>query len=214
MFEKLKEFSLFIIISLIWLWVLTYSFLNTNNTQKWSVIITKVHEWILSWITKSKVIKNVTTISDHLKDINWSNIWEYLLDTSKIYLTNSDWDLLSTQIDKIHNWNLYLNTTQNTTEQWKISLHLLTHKTLWHTTNSEEYILSSKKIIKNWYEITSDEKKFKWINEELRWYLPQWYIWFWTFKTHDEATKIRDSYFSNWIVLQWWTDKFAIFVRM
>lgn len=216
MFEKLKEFSLYIIIWLIWLWTLAYVFINTNNTQKWWVVLTKIHEWILSWITKTKTIKNVTTIVDHLQDQNWLNLWEYILDTTKIYLSNTDWDNISTQIDVNHNWKLFINTYENTLKKWKIWLYLITDKQIWN--ENWEYILTKKSITKNWVEISSDvesdKKNFIWINEWLRWYLFQWYIWFWTFQNLEDAKKFRDSYFSNWIVLQSDNNQFAIFVRM
>lgn len=214
MYEKLKEYWLYIIIWIIALSALAVAYMSLRNTQEWQLWYSRIYDWLLAWISKSDSIQKVTTITDHMKELDWYQLWEYQLSSSKVFLTNWKWDDMTTDESKVYDWNwwrekLFIDTTANTTEAWKLWIYILLNKKLaW---NSNDYLLESKKMTFNSTTYTPTNTEFKEQNPLLKWFVTEWYLWIWSFNSLEQARDFRDKFFSNWYVLQSSPNTFAIF---
>ena len=192
MFEKLKEYWLYIVLWLIALWALAYAFLSTSNAQKGWEVVSKIQDKLVTAIAKNQKVKDKTTIVDHLWDLKWLIIGSYKLDVEKVKMLNTNWD------DVVTSWTttLDLPTAADTTESWKLQLVMMTNKTI-APVPEWSYDIITKKA---WAEIAGTDW-FKNLNEQLRWYLATGYVWFGTFKDETSAKEFRDSYFSTWMIV-------------
>ena len=197
MFEKLKEYWLYIVLWLIALWALAYAFLSTSNAQKWWEVVSKIQDKLVTAIAKNQKVKDKTTIVDHIWDLDWLTIGSYKLDATKVKMLNTNWD------DVVTSWttDLDLPTSASTTEDWKLQLVMMTNKTI-APVPEWSYDIITKKA---WEEIAGTDW-FKNLNEQLRWYLATGYVWFGTFKEVKDAKEFRDSYFSTWMIVSKWTE--------
>lgn len=214
MFEKLKEYWLYIIIWLIALWALAVAYLSLRSTQEWQIWYGRIYDWLLSWIAKSDSVKKITTLADYMKELDWYQLWEYQLSTSKVFLTNWNWEDMVWDESKVYDWGwwrekLYIDTVTNTTQNWKLWLYILLNKKLaW---NPSDYLLESKKMTFNSTTYTPSDTQFKEQNMLLKWFVTEWYLWLWSFSTLEQARDFRDKFFSNWYVLQSAPNTFAVF---
>ena len=214
MFEKLKEYWLYIIIWLIALWALAVAYLSLRSTQEWQIWYGRIYDWLLSWIAKSDSVKKITTLTDYMKELDWYQLWEYQLSTSKVFLTNWNWEDMVWDESKVYDWvwwreKLYIDTVANTTQNWKLWLYIVLNKKLaW---NPSDYLLESKKMTFNSTTYTPSDTQFKEQNMLLKWFVTEWYLWLWSFSTLEQARDFRDKFFSNWYVLQSASNTYAVF---
>lgn len=190
MFEKLKEYGLYIIIWLIALWALAYAFLSTRNSQAWADVLWKVQDNLINAISKSQKVKDKSTFVTHAQWLEWLSIGQYKLDLSKVSLLNDEWD---TQILDWTLTNLDLPTVADTTTAWKLQIVMATSNKIWSAV-AKTYVLEKDKV-----DTAAIDKN---MNEQLRWFLATWYVWFASFKEEADAKSFRDSYFSNWMVVK------------
>lgn len=191
MFEKLKEYGLYIIIWLIALWALAYAFLSTRNSQAWADVLSKVQDNLINAISKSQKVKDTTTFVTHAQWLDWLSIGQYKLDLSKSYVLNETWD------NSVIGWTLDQSLADASTDG-KLNIVMVTSKPVW-AASKVELLTGSAKIwtktyTKDWTDKLSD------LNEQLRWFLATWYVWFATFGSEADAKAFRDSYFPNWMV--------------
>lgn len=194
MFEKLKEYGLYIIIWLIALWALAYAFLSTRNSQAWADVLGKVQDNLINAISKSQKVKDTTTFATHAQWLDWLSIGQYKLDLAKSYVLNENWD------DTVIGWTL-----ENQLEAavaWKLNIVMVTSKQTWATATKVELTKTTAKEWSQVYDKTwnTPNKKLTELNEQLRWFLATWYVGFATFDSEDDAKSFRDSYFPNWMV--------------
>lgn len=195
MFEKLKEYGLYIIIWLIALWALAYAFLSTRNSQAWADVLSKVQDNLINAISKSQKVKDTTTFVTHAQWLEWLSIGQYKLDLSKAYVLNENWD------DTVIGWTLDQSLEAASTD-WKLNIVMVTSKQIW-TASKVELTKDTAKETKGWSTTTFDKSwtnKLTELNEQLRWFLATWYVWFATFGSEADAKAFRDSYFPNWMV--------------
>jgi len=85
MFEKLKEYALYIILWLIALWALAYAYLNTTNSKKWAEIEEANLDDMVASMSRSDKLKKSSTIANDLLNANWwKTVWKYKIDDSKV----------------------------------------------------------------------------------------------------------------------------------
>ena len=208
MFEKLKEYWLYIVLWLIALWALAYAFLSTSNAQKGWEVVSKIQDKLVTAIAKNQKVKDKTTIVDHISDLDWLTIGSYKLSKSPVTMLNVNWDDIVTWWelkDKKHDnsteADITIPTAANTTWAWKLQLIMMTNKAI-STTEKGSIDLESKKA----WTILSGTDNFKNMNEQLRWFLATGYVWFGTFADETSAKEFRDSYFSTWMIVKKWNE--------
>ncbi len=85
MFEKLKEYWLYIILWLIALWALAYAYVQTSNSQKWAEIESANFDALIASQSKSDKLKKSSTVANDLLAANWwKTIWKYKVDSNKV----------------------------------------------------------------------------------------------------------------------------------
>lgn len=200
MFEKLKEYGLYIIIWLIALWALAYAFLSTRNSQAWADVLSKVQDNLINAISKSQKVKDTTTFVTHAQWLEWLSIGQYKLDLSKAYVLNENWD------DTVIGWTLS-NDLADASADGKLNIVMVTSKQKWADATKAELTTNTAKTTKGatvLKEYNKDwsawKEKLSTLNEQERWFLATWYVWFATFWTESDAKSFRDSYFPNWMV--------------
>ena len=195
MFEKLKEYGLYIIIWLIALWALAYAFLSTRNSQAWADVLSKVQDNLINAISKSQKVKDTTTFVTHAQWLEWLSIGQYKLDLSKAYVLNEKWD------DTVIGWTLE-NQLEAASTDGKLNIVMVTSKQTWATATRADLTATTAKVWSQIYDKTwtSPNKMLSELNEQMRWFLATWYVWFATFWTENDAKAFRDSYFPNWMV--------------
>ena len=192
MFEKLKEYWLYIVLWLIALWALAYAFLSTSNAQKGWEVVSKIQDKLVTAIAKNQKVKDKTTIVDHLWDLNWLTIGSYKLNTEEVLFLNEKWD------DAVTSWTVTWNAT---TTAWELKLVMMPNEKI-ASVSEATLTLKTKEAsaTKKANGTEAEQKAFKELNEQARWFLATGYVWFWNFANETDAKEFRDSYFSTWIV--------------
>lgn len=234
MFEKLKEYALYIILWLIALWALAYAYLNTTNTQKGSEVIDKVQDVLINAVSKNEKVIAKTTVVDHISDLSGTAIGQYKIDTSKVYFMNIDWDTAAVS------WTLTWATvaaSADTTDKGLLQLHMMPNeKVKWNmwtyesataTENTAQtaadvtFELTSKHVKAGtydsdvaWSDIINWVRVDKNVNEIFRGFMAYGYVGFGTFAKAQDAKDFRDSYFSTWVVAAVDANNNLVFVEL
>ncbi len=201
MFEKLKEYALYIILWLIALWALAYAYLNTTNSQRGSDVLSSVQDTLISAVSKNDKVIAKTTVVDHMSDLNGVTIGQYKIDATKAYFLNVNWDTAAIGWNIPQVWttpaNAVIFTKAETTEAWKLWLVLMPNEAV-------KWITWEVFKLENWK--VNDVAAASWAgtdaeNEIMRWFLAYGYVGFGTFADENDAKEFRDSYFSTWITV-------------
>ena len=200
MFEKLKEYWLYIVLWLIALWALAYAFLSTSNAQKGWEVVSKIQDKLVTAIAKNQKVKDKTTIVDHLWDLDWLTIGSYKLSKSPVTVYNVNWDEVVTW------WAFKWTETLPTTTAWTLQLVMMPNAKIQWTANVEKLELTKGQV--NGAAINTD------VNEQLRWFLATGYVWFGTFDSDTTAKDFRDSYFSTWMLVKDSAGKYAVMIEI
>ena len=217
MFEKLKEYALYIILWLIALWALAYAYLNTTNSQKGSDVLSSVQDTLISAVSKNDKVIAKTTVVDHMSDLNGVTIGQYKIDATTAYFVNVDWDT------EALNWAFTTEKTKiakaaDTTVVWKLQLVLMPNEKVKGITWTEfELGKSTVKVdgtAKTWADSEAEDYSADAENEIMRWFLAYGYVGFGTFDKEADAKDFRDSYFSTWITVKNWAAETLVFVEL
>ena len=200
MFEKLKEYWLYIVLWLIALWALAYAFLSTSNAQKGWEVVSKIQDKLVTAIAKNQKVKDKTTIVDHINDLDWLTIGSYKLSKSPVTVYNVNWDEVVTW------WAFKWTETLPTTTAWTLQLVMMPNSKIQWTANVEKLELTKGQV--NGAAINTD------VNEQLRWFLATGYVWFGTFDSDTTAKDFRDSYFSTWMLVKDSAGKYAVMIEI
>ena len=200
MFEKLKEYWLYIVLWLIALWALAYAFLSTSNAQKGWEVVSKIQDKLVTAIAKNQKVKDKTTIVDHINDLDWLTIGSYKLSKSPVTVYNVNWDEVVTW------WAFKWTETLPTTTAWTLQLVMMPNAKIQWTANVEKLELTKGQV--NGAAINTD------VNEQLRWFLATGYVWFGTFDSDTTAKDFRDSYFSTWMLVKDSAGKYAVMIEI
>lgn len=207
MFEKLKEYALYIILWLIALWALAYAYLNTTNSQKGSDVLSSVQDTLISAVSKNDKVIAKTTVVDHMSDLNGVTIGQYKIDATKAYFVNVDWDTAAIGWNIPQVWatpaNAAIFTPALTTNVWKLGLVLMPNEAVKGITWKVFELASNSVKIDGGAEANNTA----WAgtdaeNEIMRWFLAYGYVGFGTFANENDAKEFRDSYFSTWITVK------------
>lgn len=201
MFEKLKEYAIYIILWVLWLWILVYSYLSLTNWNSWQDFLTAIQTSISEWLQASQQEKDNSTITNFVKKIWWKSLWKYNLDWNQVIFFNIDWDqLLTNWVSNTIILENQLKTTQ-TTSLWYIQLYLFPHKKLNYSfwDEWEWYILENNKI--SWW-MSKQKSELYTVDPILRWFQQSWYIWLWSFKNESDAKILIEEYFPNWSIFK------------
>lgn len=212
MFEKLKEYSIFIILSIFWMLLLLLMYYQYSNSKSWEDMRNALEVSISEWNWLSQTLKNNVTIVDSLIKLSWKSLWKYKLNSNRIIFYNVNWE------DLISNWvnnNLTLEfqlSPDETTELKLLELYMIPEKKISWVRDSwvewEWYILERKKI--DWWMYKEFDELIK-VNEEARWFLKKWYLWFWTFTTRKDAEEFIKDFVTTWTVLKMKENQYWIF---
>ena len=216
MFEKLKEYWLYIILWLIALWVLWYVYVTTINNNKWADFRKNIQYTYMDWIKlKDELWYKNKTVLWLINDIDWKTFsWKHV-DWDAIYLINQDWLLATTdwrlpnllsvhQVNKIYfNWDpsslkLFLiplvnsNLVDTNNLDWILELR----EDEINEINESWWLRNILTNLNSWNQQTWN-KNIKDLSDFSRWYIWEWYFGLWLFDTQQEATDFANSYF-NW----------------
>ena len=211
MFEKIKEYWLYVVLWLIALWLLWWSYLLTHNNKKWyeleDKVITTTIQAISRW-KNEKIQKNTTIWWQVLWEIWDENIWDKKIHKEKmLLLTSQNYDSI------IDEWKITDDITQELSDwlqEWEVK-----YVQIWWTATEIEWQPNIKSV-----QLTKDNKviiwnqTFEWkdlqkVDANLKWYDWSWY-WFWPY-SKNEARSAIDNYFTNWTPIQIWnTDKYIV----
>lgn len=214
MYEKFKEYWLYLLIWLLTFWVLWVLLVKTYNERTWAKFYENVQDSVLLWISQSDKLKQTLSekTTEKLQDFKF---WEYSIDTDKwIYVLN--WVNIDKWIleNKLAYWSekwLLSDLYSNETDKNKIlnEKKLVTFLLPWKKINDFSkaydkknwwYIIKWKKVILwNWTELETKEA-----NDLEKWYIWWSLFWVWYFKSEEEAKAFQEKYFpTNWYVF-WW----------
>ena len=201
MFEKLKEYWLYIILWLIALWALAYAYVQTSNSQKWAEIHEANLDAMVTNLAKSDKLKKNSTVADNLLNANWwKTIWKYKIDSSKI-----SYVIWETYEDIFENKQMLdISADVADVEDWQLRTVLIAKPAVqvnWNDINTVN--LNSDKSLTIWNNTISKDD-LKDVADELKWYNIS-AIWYTSFDTEQEAKDFRDTYFSNYEVYEIWT---------
>lgn len=201
MFEKMKEYWLYVILGLIALWSLWFVYLSIVNNKSWSDIELNNTNAITKSINRSEKIKNNSTIAQEILSLNWwKRVWWYLIDTQRInyviwetYEDIIDNKQLIDIADSLETWDGVLRITLISqpalTIQWKEDVKVV------YLNRDDSIIVWEDIIIKS---------QLNQVNDYLKWYNIS-AIWFWMFENEQDAKDFRDTYFNNYVIYQVWT---------
>lgn len=214
MFEKLKEYSLYIIISVFWMWALFMMYYQYSNSKNWEEMINALQVSISEWLWLPQTLKNNVTIVDSLIKLSWKSLWKYKLNTNQVIFFNVDWENL---IKDWENNNLTLEQhlpPELTTEKKILELYIVPEHKIWWILDSwiewEWYVLERKKI--DWWIYKETNELIK-VNEEARWFLKTWYLWVWSFLSKKDAEEFIKEYLTTWIVVKLKENQYWIFFQ-
>ena len=211
MFEKIKEYWLYVVLWLIALWLLWWSYLLTHNNKKWYEIEDKVITTTLQAISRwknEKIQKNTTIWWQVLWEIWDENIWDKKIHKEKmLLLTSQNYDSI------IDEWKITDDITRELfdwLEEWEVKYIQI----LWTATEIEwQPDIKSVQLTKDnkviiWNQ-TFEWKDLQKVDANLKWYDWSWY-WFWPY-SKDEVRSAIDNYFTNWTPVQIWdTDEYIV----
>ena len=211
MFEKIKEYWLYVVLWLIALWLLWWSYLLTHNNKKWyeleDKVITTTIQAISRW-KNEKIQKNTTIWWQVLWEIWDENIWDKkIYKEEMLLLTSQNYDSI------IDEWKITDDITRELfdwLEEWEVKYIQI----LWTATEIEwQPDIKSVQLTKDnkviiWNQIF-EWKDLQKVDANLKWYDWSWY-WFWPY-SKDEVRSAIDNYFTNWIPVQIWdTDEYIV----
>ncbi len=201
MFEKLKEYWLYIILWLIALWALAYAYVQTSNSQKWAEIESANLDAMTIAMSRSDKLKKNSTVAEDLLNANgWKTIWKYKVDNSKVSYVI--WETYSDIFDNKR--MLDISSDLSDIEEGQLRTVLIAQPAV--SVNWDDTIntvnLNSDKSLTVWSNTISQENLDE-VADELKWY-NVWAIWFATFATEQEAKDFRDTYFSSYEVYEIW----------
>ena len=213
MYEKLKEYWLYIVLWVIAIWLLWIYFIQIINEKKWNEfyetfqvsILNQIPRWdkkdtIFEEIKKKNIISKFWKYNIDLNDwiyvLNWINLEKWLIDW-KLSYKSEKW-LLS---------DLYNNeeTKKDILEKNNLRLYLLPWESVKHFSkeyNSKNWwfiIKWDKIILWNWTEV----KLREW-NDFEKWYINWSHFWIWFFKNNEEAKEFKEKYFPTIWYVFWW----------
>ncbi len=222
MFEKLKEYWLYIILWLAALWALSYMYITTQNTNKWADLKKEIQYKFLDWIKlKDEAWYRNKTITWLINDVNWKTFNWKVIDWDSVYLINQDWLLAvedwrlaklltPQQVNKLYySWNpaelkLFLiplvnsNLVDTNNLNWILELRedeINEINTNWWLKNILENL--------NWnWSQSSWNKNIKDLSDFSRWYIWEWYFWLWLFDSQQDAIDFAHDYFNGAEVVQ------------
>ena len=207
MFEKLKEYALYIILWLIALWALAYAYLQTSNSQKWAEIESANLDAMTVAMSKSDKLKKNSTVAEDLLNANWwKTIWKYKIDSNKVSYVI--WETYNSIFD--NKKMLDISSDVADIEDWQLRTILIAQPAT--KVNGEDINtvhLNNDKSLTVWSNTISHENLNE-VADELKWY-NVWAIGYTTFATEQEAKDFRDTYFSSYEIYEIWeTWTFAI----
>lgn len=217
MFEKLKEYSIYIIISLVWLWLLVLMYLDFGAWKEWENFINSIRIWIKEWNELPQSLKDNTTIVELIQKSWISKLWNYQIKKDNIILFNWNWDaFVNHWVDNIIVFDEQWSPTI-TTDQKIFQIYLLPHRKIEWVIDSNSipwtikwYLLEKKKML--WW-IYKENNELISVQESARWFLTSWYIWIWNFWSLQLAEQIQERYLPKWTIVKLNTDQYWIFVE-
>jgi len=91
-FEKLKEYSLYIILSLFGIGSLVVAYLTTSNTQKGASAVADVQDSIVKGVQRADAIKSTKTINSVVNALNGTQLGSYVVSGNTYMAYNMTWD--------------------------------------------------------------------------------------------------------------------------
>jgi len=172
-FEKLKEYSLYIVIWLLWLWILIGIYFWVNNTEKGVNVVDGAYNSIIDWINTYDVWKQKNTII--------TKFWWLYKDIQKLetnidtwYVTYANWESINDILinDLITNDDLLV--TLETDLQSEYLRLLLFPIASFNVNNKNAFNLTDTSIVVDaltlsWNDLTNISNTVK------------WYDWIWWF---------------------------------
>lgn len=216
MFEKLREYMIYIGLSIVALWLVAILYMNVNNWITWSKLENNFTEWMMKNTNKEEVVREATTIAQVL--LNNILKWEKKDEAMIKWYSISQNDVLF-----YINWNI-----EDIRELWRIKdVSWLLNK--WLTSNTIKLIvITSQKFIVDWYE-TNDAillnknntidfwdkyiqaETIYWLNNLYKWYELSWF-WFWPFKK-EEIEEIKEKYFDTFEMYEIWSTWWYVLLK-
>ena len=199
MFEKLKEYWVYMLLWIIALWALAYAYVQTTNSQKWAELHEANLDAMVTNMSKSEKLKKNTTVAEELLLVNWwKTIWQYRIDDTKVsYVVWETYDTIFNNKKTVD-----ISSDLDVTD-WKLRLILIANpatKVDWEDVNTVN--LNSDKSISYWTN-NIESSNLKNVANELKWYNIS-AIWYWPFANEQEAKDFRDDYFSQYEIYQIW----------
>lgn len=212
MFEKLKEYSLYIILWLIALWALAYAYLSVTNANKWKDILSWNNDAIIMAISRSDKVKSTRTIAADILDVNgWQNIGKMKIDADAVTFVNGEtyediYTALKSSVD--------FSDVATDVEAWELRTIIVTStkghysQDTWKTVKAVNF--NADGTIKWGSTVNiSDATAVKAEADELKGYEIS-AIGYWFFDTEEDAKEFRNTYFNTYEVYKTADSKYIV----
>ncbi len=208
MFEKLKEYALYIILWLIALWALAYAYLSVTNANKGKDILSGNNDAIIMAISRSDKVKSTRTIASDILDVNgWQNIGKMKIDADAVTFVNGEtyediYTALSSSVD--------FTDVAADVEAGELRTILVTSTKGTYTGSTDKVVNFNSDGTIKWATVDiSDATGVKAEADELKGYEIS-AIWYGFFDTEDDAKEFRNTYFNTYEVYKTGDAKYIV----
>lgn len=211
MFEKLKEYALYIILWLIALWALAYAYLSVTNANKGKDILSGNNDAIIMAISRSDKVKSTRTIASDILDVNgWQNIGKMKIDADAVTFVNGEtyediYTALSSSVD--------FSTVATDVEEWELRTILVTSTKGFYSADTwkadKAVNFNADGTIKGSVVDITDATGVKAEADELKGYEIS-AIGYGFFDTEDDAKEFRNTYFNTYEVYKTGNNKYIV----
>jgi hypothetical protein len=197
MFEKLKEYSIYIVLSVIWMLVLVILFNDTRNEDVWNTFKWDILNTIVQQKKEDKNTKNAYNYFSKILNKYYDKFNPYKLNTNEIIYLN--WYNYKTFFngEKI----FWINHLFDNNELKLIIVPKDVQEIDWAT-----YTIFKEVTAKYW-DTEQDINYYKELNNQQRWLNNYWWFCLWTFEKEEDVIKFIEKYFSSasyFKILWWW----------
>lgn len=208
MFEKLKEYALYIILWLIALWALAYAYLSVTNANKGKDILSGNNDAIIMAISRSDKVKSTRTIASDILDVNgWQNIGKMKIDSDAVTFVNGEtyediYTALKSTVD--------FDAVAADVEEWELRTILVTSTKGVYTGSTDKVVNFTKDGTIKWATVDiSDATGVKAEADELKGYEIS-AIGYGFFDNVDDAKEFRNTYFNTYEVYKTGNNKYIV----
>jgi len=208
MFEKLKEYALYIILWLIALWALAYAYLSVTNANKGKDILSGNNDAIIMAISRSDKVKSTRTIASDILDINgWQNIGKMKIDADAVTFVNGEtyediYTALASSVD--------FTDVAADVEAGELRTILVTSTKGTYTGSTDKVVNFNSDWTIKWATVDiSDATGVKAEADELKGYEIS-AIWYGFFDNEDDAKEFRNTYFNTYEVYKTGDAKYIV----